>query len=123
MAWGILVKTHEDIFLQMCKEDGKWVIQGFERESEGLRFFERGYSQNHGRGYEASMSACIFDIQYSPRIVELDLETIQADLLGDELRLKGLSSVAGHMTGLVCAGPKAAEMYETGSVPRLTAVA
>jgi hypothetical protein len=83
----------------------------------------RQYNDRHFRSYEASMSNCIYHIQFQPRIHEID-ETKLNRLSDDEIvvipfRVQTVRSIAGHITGILCEGTNANKWHETGYSPDL----
>jgi hypothetical protein len=103
MVHCCIIKADKHIGLMMVRSQdvGVWNVQGFHSESEGLRYFESSYNRNHGRSYEASMSALLNGITFQPSIVSLPLE-----------------DVSGSMN-LVMLKPEADKLWQQGKKPSL----
>lgn len=118
MEYAVLVKHDEKIFLMMAKVGDTWNIQGFESEAAGLAFFEKGYNANHRRSHVASMSACIYHLQFQPHVFKIDMKNIQR-LVGTDPHLFSLQGEAGFMTCIECLGPDAQAIYDAAVMPQL----
>jgi hypothetical protein len=99
MLYIAVMKTVEGYFVKVGKQD--YAIIVFESARKGLDHFESAYNRNHARGYEASMSACINNIQYQPSIVAVsDLDDIKKRICPDEPKLVKLCGVSGFLTAI-----------------------
>lgn len=116
-AYVCIVKTSQAIGLMMTVENRVATIHGFHTPMEGLRYFEDGYNSNHGRSYEASMSACINGITFRPSILKLSLDEIRA--LAPAMSVVKVRNSSGGMVILPLDAEKAEALWETGSKPKL----
>lgn len=115
-AWVCVVESGEKFGLLAIQDDGSWVVQGFESETDGLRYFEEAYERAHARGYESSMSACINWLVFQPSILRMSLEQIRDLAAGP--RIHNWSSVAGSMR-VIPLKPEAEPLWESGAKPKL----
>lgn len=118
-AYVCIVKAGDTIGLLMTIENRVATIHGFESRMDGLRYFEDAYNTNHGRSYEASMSACINGIFFRPSILKLSIEEIKTCLpLGDTNVVK-VRNVSGSMSLLPLDSVKAEALWDSGDKPKL----
>ena len=95
-------------------------ITAFRDTEDGTSYYETSYNASHERGYEASMSACINNMTYSPSIIKVSgLEEIRT-MVGPEPHLFDLRHVSGYMTGIPIPDPVVGQEYwDKGVKPRL----
>jgi hypothetical protein len=96
------------------------VISAFPTAKDGTKFYEDSYNTSHERGYEASMSACINHMTYSPSIVKVSgLDEIKK-MVGPEPHLFGLSHISGSMTVISIPDLSVGQEYwDKGEKPKL----
>jgi hypothetical protein len=116
----VTILADNKIYLMMNDK----TVQGFDTVNEAINHFEVGYNNNHARGYEASMSACLNFIQFSPSIHEWEHENLtplvdEGVIELDNFRGYSLSSVSGRMLGAICTGENALTFHESGITPKL----
>jgi|ERR1700739_29243 len=120
-AYVCIVQTSEvtGVLLTLTgktEESKTYMIQGFETLKEGLRYFEDSYNRAHGRGYEASMSACINGIFFRPSILKLSIPDLKKHL-EEGVKPVTVRNISGSMTLLPMVDATA--LWESGSKPRL----
>ena len=121
----------ESITLAMYKSEGslylgsnkEGILCGYPSRKAALESMEKDYAERHARSYEASMSICIFDIFFAPRVVEVaSLDDIRGDVIDmSTAAVHTCRNVAGSVTGVLCTGPGARRLYESGIPPNLIA--
>ncbi|MFF2532286.1 hypothetical protein ACFVS2_25590 [Brevibacillus sp. NPDC058079] len=117
----VTFEADNKIFLMTTSDN---VVQAFETVQKGLNYFEDGYNRNHSRGYEASISACINNMSFSPSVHEWEHEDI-APLIEmgvvdmNSFRGYRLSNTSGSMNGALLTGEQAKEFHDRGVKPRL----
>jgi hypothetical protein len=116
MVHCCIIKADIGLMMVRSQDVGVWNVQGFHSESEGLRYFESSYNRNHGRSYEASMSALLNGITFQPSIVSLPLEDIEPLFI--EKRVTTVRNVSGSMN-LVMLKPEADKLWQQGKKPSL----
>lgn len=115
MPYATVFATPEGHFLS-CERDGAVLIA--DTCKEAAQGQEDVYNEFHNRGYEASMSACMFHIQFRPMIVELPSDT--AELLHNlEGKVYRLSSIAGNGYGWKIKPECIETMLNNSVTPRL----
>jgi len=112
-----LVKTGGLIGLMMTRAEGKYLIHGFESETDGIRYFEDAYNRNHSRSYEASMSACLNRIFFQPSIVRLSIDEVRPIIEGDGVVTA--INTSGGMVLLPLLKKQAETLWNSGVKPRL----
>lgn len=116
MPYITLFKFQNQIYAA-CDEQGR--ISACEDKQVVLDSFEKPYMANHGRGYEASMSACYHFIFFQPKVVFIQgMQSLQ-DVIVQPFSIATCRTVAGVMVGATCAGPGSEALYESGTTPRL----
>jgi hypothetical protein len=93
-----ILKADSRFWLLLGKDEGQYVIHGWDNIAAAVDYFEGAYNANHARGFEASMSACINHLQFAPAIVVFDdLQDLERKLLPSSTPrvAKHLSSVSG----------------------------
>ena len=120
-AFVAVLKTSEGYFLILNKKGDELTILGWQSLKEAIDYFEDGYDNNHRRGHEASMSACINYIQFQPRILSFD--TLQE--LSDKLQIKGgkigtrINSISGSYNVLKLKDELIEPLYDEAVSPKL----
>lgn len=118
-----LIDTSERIGIMACREGNKVNIMGFKDEEEALSYFSTGYNNNHARGYEASMSATLNYIQFTPSIVEFEnfeelLDTLFKDV--ETYESESIRNISGSMHLVKIPDQEIAKKYwSEGKNPRL----
>lgn len=120
--WVILYFCDEKYYIAL--DDDEKVI-GFNSEREGLWHFEGAYRECHKASFERSMSACIYMIEWQPKIVKCaGVEGLRKTLLPNvpdkDLELFNLSSVSGFARGILGDPKKCATAWKKGATPKLT---
>jgi hypothetical protein len=118
-----VMKTTEGYFLMLTQDTQSKIrsILGWKSLGDATRYFEDGYNENHRRGYEASMSACMNYIQFQPRILEFN--GLQ-DMI-DKLRLTAgekamrLHSISGSYEVMKLDSVLAEPIYKNAVNPKL----
>lgn len=107
------------LLMTRVTEGGKdiWNIHGFESKMDGIRYFEDAYNRNHGRSYEASMSALINAISFRPSILQLSIPEIERMM--PEKAVVTVRNVSGRMTLLPLDPEKANSFWDAGVKPDL----
>ena len=114
----ILLKNDGKYFL-LCDRDGN--ISGKEDSTrEIVKDMEASFNQNHDRGYEASMSVCIFHVMIQPKVIEVpDMKALHdlINVYNDETMQR--YQLYGFNYGLLCKQELAEQYWEKGIEPRL----
>lgn len=84
-------------FMVVSAENGEMAIHAFRTQQEGLDFFESAYKRKHKMGYEASMSAVINWMQFSPAIVAIDGDRLPEYLPEPPYDLVTVANISGRM--------------------------
>lgn len=120
MACLTLVKTSDGYFLQYASD--KSGFAAFKDLNEGLASFEEMYEGKHANGYESSMSATIWWMQFQPSLIQIPEKDLPSLFTPEEhaagLQLTTLSSMAGRMLG-VKVTHNAEALWNAGLKPRL----
>jgi hypothetical protein len=118
MMYVVLIEADDRIWL-MLNEDSS--VRAFTSQQEGLSFFEDSYNRNHGRSFEASMSACLNYLTFSPSIIEIQSEQDMVDQLvgAGPYQAMTLSSIAGSIYALECTLDTAQAIHAAGAKPSL----
>lgn len=96
-------------------------VIGFDSLRRGLDYFERAYNDNHSRGYEKSMSACLNFIAFQPKVVGIKNVRDLADrIVGSSQSVATqLSHISGYYNTIECKADGAPEAYAKGRTPAL----
>jgi hypothetical protein len=102
--------------------DKDGVLCGYPSLEDAVSSVEKQYEERHKRSYESSMSTCIFWIFYSPKVVQVaSLDDIRDRVIDmKKAAVHTCRNVSGAITGVLCTGPHAAELYNSGIESRLT---
>lgn len=118
-----LLQNKGQVYLMMDDSAKPYTIAGWKTAAEAAMFFTKGYMQNHSRGYEASMSACIHHITFQPRVVDITLAEIKEKLMTPEdiahPRVFRAGNVSGTYMVLPCNASTAKKVYEDAFEPCL----
>lgn len=116
----VTFQSENKVYLLMNEDS----VRGFDTTGQALNYFEESYNRNHSRGYEASMSATLNYIQFTPAVHEWNHDDLQPlvddkviDL--DTFRAYSIYSISGRMKGALCTGEKAQEFHDNGITPSL----
>ena len=102
----------------MLNADGS--IAAFKTLQKGSEYFTDGYKSNHRRGYEASMSACINYISFTPSVIATTLDKIKLLVGEPPYHPVTIGNVSGRMYGLECVNvPDTEKIFEAGFKPAL----
>lgn len=94
-------------------------VLGFTSLNKAISYFEDSYNSSHGRGYEASMSACLNYITFQPSIIEVEnFEDIKNNIAAQEPKKVQLSHVSGFMKA-ISTKDEAIEFWNKGKKPQL----
>jgi hypothetical protein len=100
-------------------DEAPHTIVGFKSEAAGCAVFTDAYNRNHDRGYEASMSACVHAIEFSPRVIKApSIPELKRKVLTDPPTLCEISSISGRYLTLRCR-KSAKAYYDKGRTPEL----
>lgn len=117
-----VMKTIEGYFLMLNRgKDNVRSILGWKDIRSALNYFEDGYNENHRRGYEPSMSACINFITFKPRILEFNGLQDMIDklkLVAGE-KVMTLRSISGNYEVMRLDSILAEPLYDQGVTPKL----
>jgi hypothetical protein len=101
-----------------CNNKGE--IHAYKSMEDGINDWEKIYHPTHEMSMEASATACIHYIFYSPTVVELsDINSLRENVILPGAHMFKLQHVSGNMTAIACEGPKTEELYNSGNKPRL----
>jgi hypothetical protein len=110
----------QDTYYLMTHQDG--AVQGFASIGDGLAHFEKAYARAHRRGYVASMSACVFMIEFDPRVHKITARRLKdwVKALGWDGSLCTMHGEAGFAHGLKLTNTARVERARRkGAVPKL----
>lgn len=112
----IISGSNDDKYL-MCDKDGTILVK--ENPDDAVRDVEDSYNRNHGRGYEASMSACVHNIFFQPTIVQISEDLVEVATLLVDMSISHLGHISGHYHGRKLKKEAADELLKTSIKPRL----
>ena len=117
-----VMKTSEGYFLMLNRgKDNVRSILAWKDMRSALNYFENGYNDNHRRGYEHSMSACINFITFNPRILEFNgLQDIidKLKLVAGE-KVMTLRNISGNYEVMKLDYTLTEPLYNQGVTPKL----
>lgn len=106
----MLRNSKDELFVLMSD---KTHIQGFESISSAINCF--GYTDNHARSHEASMSACVHFVMFQPKAIPVSSKSDMDEILGGPpYRSFYLTNVSGRYYGMLAQGEKARQIYDNG---------
>ena len=101
----------------MCAKDGAILVK--DNQVDAVRDIEDSYNRNHGRGYEASMSACVHSIMFQPTIVQIPNDVSTLIEMFDGLSVYRINNVSGSYYGRRLKQEVAEVLLKTEIRPRL----
>lgn len=122
VGWVVAVQSAGRHFLVTHGNE----IMGFTSQKEALDYFEAGYERQHRRNAEASASAAIHWMFFSPVVVPIpNVDTMNEWLVKNErgkMCIHTLSSVAGRFCGVEIDPTKVQSILATGCAVSLMRV-